>query len=184
MNLSNALTVLRLLCSPALTILAVSGQANAFLYVLLILEVTDWLDGRLARLLDQRSEFGARLDSIADMAMYAMLLSGVVVLEREVLFGEWPWLGSVVATYAAAWISSLTKFGQMPACHTVAARSSSLLAVGAAVGLLVLDLAWPVRVTAAAVSVANLEAVAITLIIDTPQSDVASLVVALRDERA
>lgn len=182
MNLPNVITSFRLAVAPALAVLALTGRADLFLYLFLFLEATDLLDGLLARLLDQRSELGARLDSIADLVMYGLLLGGLAVLEGEVLLAEWPWIALVPATYAASWILSLVKFGQMPSYHTLAARTSYFLVIGATAALLALDLVWPVRVAAGAVAVTNLEAAAITLVLQTPRSDLASLLTALRDE--
>ncbi len=179
MNLPNAITSVRLAIAPALAVLALAGRSDLFLYLFLALEATDWLDGKLAVLLDQRSELGARLDSIADMVMYGLLLGGLAVLEWEVLLGEWPWIALVPATYAASWLLSLTKFGQMPSYHTLTAKASYFLVIGATVGLLALDLVWPVRVAAAAAALTNLEAVSITLVLESPRSDVASVLTVL-----
>ena len=183
MNLPNALTLLRLLISPVLVVLALEGRSALFLYLFLGLEATDWLDGRLAVLLEQRTELGARLDSIADLVMYGLLLAGLGLLEGEVLIRAWPWLASVAVTCAASWIASLAKFGQMPSYHTLGAKASYFLVIGATVGLLVLELVWPVRLAASAVAVTNLEAVAITLVLDVPRSDVASILTVLRERR-
>lgn len=184
MNLPNALTALRLVASPALAVLALSGRGDLFLYVFLILEVTDWLDGRLAVLLDQQSEFGARLDSVADMVMYGLLLGGLLILEWQLLRAEWFWIALVPTTYAASWGASMVKFGRMPSYHTRTAKATYFLVIGATAGLLVLDLAWPVRVATAAAALTNLESVAITMVLDTPRSDVASLIGVLEEERA
>jgi CDP-diacylglycerol--glycerol-3-phosphate 3-phosphatidyltransferase len=125
--------------------------------------------------LDQRSEFGARLDSIADMVMYTLLLGGLVLLEGEVLAREWPWLVPALGGYALSWLLSLVKFGQMPSYHTLTAKASYFLVIGATIGLLAGDLVWPVRVAAAGVTTANLEAVLLTLTLDAPRSDVPSI---------
>lgn len=175
LNLPNTLTALRIVLSPGLVVLALRGQPSLFLWLFLALEFTDWLDGKLAVWLDQRSEFGARLDSIADMLMYAILLAGLILLEGEVLAREWPWLVPALAGYAASWITSLVKFGQMPSYHTLTAKASYFLVIGATLGLLALDLAWPIRVAAAGVAAANLEAVLLTLVLDAPRSDVPSV---------
>ena len=183
MNLPNVITSVRLAVAPALAVLALYGRPDLFLYLFLALEATDLLDGLLARLLDQKSELGARLDSVADLVMYGLLLGGLAVLEGEVLLGEWPWIALVPLTYAASWILSLAKFRQMPSYHTLTARASYFLVIGATAGLLALDLVWPVRLAAGAVAVTNLEAVAITLVLESPRSDMASVFTALRDER-
>lgn len=183
MNLPNVITGIRLAVSPALAVLALAGRGDLFLYLFLALEATDLLDGLLARVLDAQTELGARLDSIADLVMYGLLLGGLALLEAEVLLGEWPWIALVPLTYAASWIVSLAKFGQMPSYHTLTARASYFLVIGATAGLLALELVWPVRVAAGAVAVTNLEAVAITLVLEAPRSDLASVLSALDEDR-
>ncbi|MDP2497546.1 MAG: CDP-alcohol phosphatidyltransferase family protein [Candidatus Palauibacterales bacterium] len=183
MSLPNVITAIRLVVAPALAVLALAGRGDLFLYLFLALEATDLLDGLLARILDQKTELGARLDSIADLVMYGLLLGGLALLEGDVLLGEWPWIALVPLTYAASWIASLAKFGQMPSYHTLSARASYFLVIGATAGLLALDLVWPIRVAAGAVAVTNLEAVAITLVLEAPRSDLASVLTALDEDR-
>lgn len=180
MNVPNALTALRLALSPGLVLLALVGRPTWFLWLFLGLEFTDWLDGKVADWLDQRSEFGARLDSVADMVMYAVLLVGLVLLEGDVLAREWPWLVPALGGYVVSWLASLLKFRRMPSYHTLTAKGSYFLVIGATVALLALDLAWPVRVAAAGVTVANLEAVLLTLTLDAPRSDVPSILTVRR----
>lgn len=175
MNVPNALTALRLALSPGLVLLALGGRPTWFLWLFLGLEFTDWLDGKLAVWLDQRSTFGARLDSVADLVMYAVLLLGLLLLEGDVLAREWPWLVPALGGYVVSWVASLLKFRSMPSYHTLTAKGSYFLVIGATVSLLALDLAWPVRVAAAGVAVANLEAVLLTLVLDAPRSDVPSI---------
>lgn len=181
MNVPNALTTLRIILSPGLALFAIRGNASAFLWLFLALEVTDWLDGKLAVWLDQRSELGARLDSVADMVMYSLLLGGLVLLEGEVLAREWPWLVPALGGYALSWLLSLVKFGEMPSYHTLGAKASYFLVIAATIALLALDLVWPVRLAAVGVAATNLEAVLITLVLDAPQSDVPSVLTVLWD---
>lgn len=181
MNIANALTGFRLLASPALLVPAIRGDEGWFLALFLVLELTDWLDGRLAVRLDQRTDLGARLDSVADMVMYAGLLAGLVLLEGEVLAAAWPWLAAALGGYALSWLASLVKFRRMPSYHTRSAKASYFLVLAAVVGLLAGDLVWPVWVAAAGVTVANLEAILVTLVLHAPRSDVPSVLAALED---
>lgn len=171
----NILGLVRLLGSPGLVLLALGDASTPFLILFLFLEATDWLDGKLAIRLDQRTTFGSRLDSVADMTMYGALLVGLVILERETFLAEWPWMLPALAGYAVSWGLSFWKFGTLPSYHAWSAKISWLLAVLAALALLMLDRVWPVRVAAVAVTVANLEAVLLTLRLDRPRSDVRSI---------
>ena len=67
-NIPNALSLTRLLLIPVLLGLAWHGQTTASLVVIALCFASDALDGFVARLLHQRTQFGARLDSIAYFA--------------------------------------------------------------------------------------------------------------------
>jgi CDP-diacylglycerol--glycerol-3-phosphate 3-phosphatidyltransferase/cardiolipin synthase len=89
-NLPNALTWLRILAIPLLVAVfyvpdewLTSYQRNLIGTVLFgIAALTDWLDGYLARRLNQTSPFGAFLDPVADKLMVAAALIVLVKLER------------------------------------------------------------------------------------------------------
>lgn len=90
LNLPNLLTWLRILLIPV--VLGVfylpAGwlspmEANLIATALFIVAaVTDWLDGYLARKLNQASAFGAFLDPVADKLMVAAALIVLVDLDR------------------------------------------------------------------------------------------------------
>ena len=63
----NVISGLRILGVPLFLYLILGPQADGWaLVVLLVSSATDWLDGKLARWLDQMSRFGALLDPMAD----------------------------------------------------------------------------------------------------------------------
>jgi cardiolipin synthase len=77
LTLPNALTVARLVIVPFVVASLAEGAYMRALWLFAAAAVTDFLDGNLARLLNQRSVLGAWLDPIADKAM---LLSTLVML--------------------------------------------------------------------------------------------------------
>jgi CDP-diacylglycerol--glycerol-3-phosphate 3-phosphatidyltransferase len=96
----NALSVLRLLGVPLFLWLLLGPEADGWaLAVLMISGFTDWLDGKLARWLNQGSRLGALLDPAADRlyivaALIALALRGIVpawlvaiLLGRELVLG-------------------------------------------------------------------------------------------------
>lgn len=173
-TLPNLLGVVRLLGSPGLVVLAALEASTPFLVLFLALEATDWLDGKLAVRLNQRTRFGARLDTVADMTMYGALLVGIVLLEGTTIVEEWAWIVPALLGYAFSWTLSFWKFGVLPSYHAWSAKVAWFLSLVAAVALLGFDRIWPLRVAAAAVTLANLEAVALTLRLDRARSDVRS----------
>lgn len=89
MNIPNALTMLRILLIPAL-VLVVYWPFKWHFYVatliFIVAAITDWLDGYLARRLDQGTPFGAFLDPVADKLMVAVALVLLVELHASPWF--------------------------------------------------------------------------------------------------
>ncbi|UVE16059.1 CDP-diacylglycerol--glycerol-3-phosphate 3-phosphatidyltransferase [Pseudomonas sp. LS44] len=87
MNIPNLITVLRVLLIPIFILLfympfAWSHLAASAVFGLAAL--TDWLDGYLARRLEQSTPFGAFLDPVADKLMVAVAL--VLLVEEHANF--------------------------------------------------------------------------------------------------
>lgn len=86
MTLPNILTLLRILATPAIVALAaLATPTGAILAACLFAAaaITDWLDGYLARRLNQTSAFGAMFDPIADKLQVGATLAVLL------------WLGSL-----------------------------------------------------------------------------------------
>ena len=80
-NLPNVLTSLRILLVPVLVLffyLPVPWSNEAAALIFVVAGLTDWLDGYLARRLNQTSAFGAFLDPVADKIIVAVALILVV----------------------------------------------------------------------------------------------------------
>jgi CDP-diacylglycerol--glycerol-3-phosphate 3-phosphatidyltransferase len=99
-TIPNALSVLRLLGVPLFLWLLLGPQADGWaVAVLMVSGVTDWADGKLARVLGQSSRLGALLDPAADRlyivaTLVAFVLRDVVplwvvavLLGRELVLG-------------------------------------------------------------------------------------------------
>src|SRR5687767_10584863 len=84
-TIPNLLCAVRIAGSPGLVALGIAEEPYLFLAVYAVLAATDWLDGKLAVYLDQKSRIGPQLDSIADLMLYASLLIGGAWLVREPL---------------------------------------------------------------------------------------------------
>ncbi|MGA9872508.1 MAG: CDP-alcohol phosphatidyltransferase family protein [Rhodococcus sp. (in: high G+C Gram-positive bacteria)] len=82
----NLLSLVRLLLIPLFLYLLLGPQSDGWaLVVLLVSGATDWLDGKLARALDQSSQLGALLDPLVDR------LTVVSTLVAFVARGIIPW---------------------------------------------------------------------------------------------
>lgn len=82
----NAFTLLRLLCIPIFVWL-LFGRDNraAAAWLLAALGSTDWVDGYLARRLDQGSEFGKLFDPTVDRLLFLVAVPSIVI------DGSMPW---------------------------------------------------------------------------------------------
>ena len=89
MNIPNALTLFRMALIPVLVLvfwLPFSWSATASAAIFVLAAVTDWLDGYLARKLNQSTSFGAFLDPVADKLMVAIALVLMVGQQDSVWF--------------------------------------------------------------------------------------------------
>ncbi|NNM52452.1 MAG: CDP-diacylglycerol--glycerol-3-phosphate 3-phosphatidyltransferase, partial [Pseudomonadales bacterium] len=87
-NVPNVLTVLRIACIPVLVLVAYSGWPSRYILaasLFTLAAATDWLDGYLARKLNQTSAFGRFLDPVADKLMVAAALIVLVDWHHTVL---------------------------------------------------------------------------------------------------
>lgn len=79
-TIPNALSLLRVLGVPLFLWLVIAVQEDIWAFALLIVAgVTDWLDGFLARKLNQMSPIGAILDPLADRLYIAATIVGLAV---------------------------------------------------------------------------------------------------------
>ena len=83
MNLPNIITVARILLVPVFVIVYLSPGASTYIVTATLFALaaaTDWLDGFLARRLNQTTPFGAFLDPVADKLI---VVSALVILLAE-----------------------------------------------------------------------------------------------------
>lgn len=174
-NLPNLLAAFRLVGSFVAVGLAMWNATTAFAWLVLALLISDWIDGKLAILLNQRTTFGARLDSTADSAMYGAMLFGAIWLESAFVRRQWAWFAAALGSYALTTAAGLSKYHRVPSYHTRAAKTSWLLVGIAAFTVFAQGPVWPFRVAMAVVVVTNLEALAMTLILPDWHADIPSL---------
>ncbi|MEX0952147.1 MAG: CDP-diacylglycerol--glycerol-3-phosphate 3-phosphatidyltransferase [Gammaproteobacteria bacterium] len=84
MNIPNSLTLLRIALIPVFVVifyLPVEWRYLAATLIFALAALTDWLDGYLARRLNQISKLGAFLDPVADKLMVAVVL--ILLVQRD-----------------------------------------------------------------------------------------------------
>lgn len=154
-----------------------------FLVLIVFLQSTDWVDGKLAIMLDQRTRFGAKLDSVADATFYASVLLVTWWLKGDLLRTEGPLIVAALLAYAVNMAASLIKFRRFAAYHTRAAKTCWLLVSIAIIFIFADWSTWALRIASFGVILANLEETAITFVLKRPHVDVPSLYHALKLRR-
>jgi CDP-diacylglycerol--glycerol-3-phosphate 3-phosphatidyltransferase len=79
-TIPNVLSLLRLIGVPVFLYLLLVTESDGWAFALLIASgATDWLDGKIARMLDQSSRLGAMLDPLVDRLYVVTTLIGFVI---------------------------------------------------------------------------------------------------------
>ncbi len=186
-TLPNALSAFRILAAPVLLALAWRGAQGPFVVLLIAALLSDVVDGKVARWLGQCSDFGARLDSWGDLATYTTVPVCGLWLVPEVARAEAPFVVLVVLAYLVPIVVGFLKFRALTSYHTRGAVIGAYLLGGAAVVIFLGGPAWPLRVAAVVIALAELEELAITAVLRAPAINVRGLGAALaiaRDQQA
>lgn len=138
-NIPNALSVIRLVGVPILFILVTLDNVIWFAGFYIVLGLTDFFDGFLARKWNQVSELGSKLDSIADLAYYISTVYFLIVLFPEYFHPNTPYLYLVFSLLAISMLVSKLKLGKIVMLHTHLSRISGVLVIFAFIGSFYLD---------------------------------------------
>lgn len=104
----NLISMVRLAGVPVFLWLVLGPQADAWaLGLLMIAGITDFLDGYLARKLDQRSKFGEILDPVADRLYILAVVIGLAL--RDII----PWWVAIVLPLRDVFLWGLVPFLRM-----------------------------------------------------------------------
>ena len=117
LTIPNLLTVFRMLGTSALAFLP--PLTVPFFALYLICSATDIADGVIARKTGAVSDFGARLDSVADILFYAVILLRLFPTLRGTLPVQVWWLaGAALAFRLCAYLAAACRYRRFAALHT------------------------------------------------------------------
>lgn len=122
----NIITCVRILGTVALVF--IEPFCVAFYVIWTICGVSDVLDGTVARMLKKESKFGARLDSIADIMFYLLMLYRVLPTLIAVL-PRWIWIivCAIALTRIGAYVTALIKFKRFASLHSYLNKLSGFM---------------------------------------------------------
>jgi CDP-diacylglycerol--serine O-phosphatidyltransferase len=111
---------------------ALAGQWEYAVWAIIIAAMLDGIDGRVARLLNSTSKFGAELDSLADFCNFGVCPAVVIYLYQLNQFGRVGWF--IVLFYAICMVLRLARFNTMLPDSPSAKPSEFFTGVPAPVG--------------------------------------------------
>ena len=157
MNLPNVLTIARIGLVPVFALAYLSTENYHWIAALLFATAafTDWLDGFLARRLDQTTLFGAFLDPVADKLIVVtalvlligghaslwMTIPGLVIIGREIVISalrEWMAEMNRRGVVTVSWIARVKTTLQMVAVVILFANAPEMGRPWVIVGLVLL----------------------------------------------
>lgn len=157
LNLPNVLTIARIALIPVFGLIYVVADEHYWVASLFFgaAAFTDWLDGYLARRLNQTTRFGAFLDPVADKlivvtalvllignhASLLLTIPGVVIIGREIVISalrEWMAEMDRRGVVAVSWVARVKTTMQMVAIVTLLANPPVLGRPWVIVGLVLL----------------------------------------------
>ena len=130
--MANAITCVRIVCAAALL---VCPTFSGWFYLIYVLGgVSDVLDGFAARRLGKETEFGARLDTVADMIFTVVVLIKVV---RAVVFPKWiiVWIICIAIIKCINVLSGYVLHRRFVSEHTVMNKLCGVLLFAVPIGI-------------------------------------------------
>lgn len=136
LNIPNILSLFRIISAPFLILTGWFGMENLFFILFGLMLLSDVLDGIIARMLDQTSELGARLDSYGDILTYLTTPLAAWWLWPDVVKEEVYYIIAAIIIYILPAIFTLIKFGKLASYHTLLTKFSAVLMSAGVVVLL------------------------------------------------
>ncbi len=126
-KLPNQITLLRLLLIPFLYYFAYYNKRGFFTIFLLIVALTDTLDGYLARRLKQESKFGVKFDSFADYVVYFSLIPWGYLLEKDFFVNKLNVILILVALFFLLQLTNLFVHSRFVFLHTFLGKTAAVV---------------------------------------------------------
>lgn len=121
-TLPNFLSAYRILALPFIFWAVYHHNKFLFTILLSINLITDIFDGIIARVFHLETDFGARLDSIADSGTFISAIAGMVFLEREFVTEHGMAFILVLVLYLLVYVVSFLKFRKGPSLHLYSSK--------------------------------------------------------------
>lgn len=152
----------RIVGSVGLIGIAIAHAPIWFVGIYGVLAISDLIDGPIARVFEQQTKFGAKLDSLADIMLTVSLIIGSAILCSDTLNNELFYIVGAIVSYVGAAGFGWWKYQKFPSYHTWTAKLTHFLVVLAGISLILEWSVFPLRIAAGSAMIANLESIFIT----------------------
>ena len=152
--MANIITVIRIVCSVALLFFPAFSPAFYALYI--VAGLSDMIDGAVARKTGTESEFGAKLDTVADSIMAAICLIKLIpILDIE----KWifVWIGIIAAIKIINIISAFVVQKKFVSVHSIMNKITGFLLFALPLTIKFIDLRYSAAVVCAVATFAAIQ---------------------------
>ena len=123
----NAITAVRII--GTFCMLFTTPFSDAFYIIYTLSGISDGLDGFVARKTNQTTEFGAKLDSAADLMFYGIMVYRLLPILSELLpVGIWYTLTGIVILRVFTYVFTAIKYKEFMSNHTYFNKMTGLCA--------------------------------------------------------
>jgi len=175
LTIPNLLSLFRIASSVFLLLVGYLGMEMFFYILFFLMLFSDALDGFIARMLNQTSELGARLDSYGDILTYLTTPVAIWFLWPEIINEQKSYIIVAIVVYILPAFFSLIKFKKLASYHTWITKISALFISLGIVLLITLQSDILFHIAVGFLVIEALENIAITLVLNRPKSDIRSL---------
>ena len=129
MTLPNCITSLRIV--GAISLAFMKPFTTLFYVIYSICGLSDMLDGTIARATGTTSEFGSKLDSVADLLFYSIMMIKIMPVLWRVL-PRWIWIivGVILAIRLASYIVAAVREKKFASVHSIFNKMSGAAVFG------------------------------------------------------
>lgn len=182
LTIPNLLSIFRIVAAPFLLLAGWLEMPNLFFILLGLMIFSDAVDGFIARMLDQTSPLGARLDSYGDIATYLTAPLAAWWLWPEIVKEELYYIIAAIIIYILPAFFALAKFGKLASYHTWITKISAVLMSAGVIVFLGFENPLLFHIAVYFLVIEMLENIAITIILPEEKSDIHSIWHAWREK--
>lgn len=126
-NIPNIIMISRVVFLPLLYVFLTLNMATSFLITYILIGSTDFVDGKLARFLDQVTGIGKALDSICDLLFYISSAWFMYKLFYEYLEPNMTFLIVFFVFFGLSFVVSLVRLKKPMMMHTTLLRFAAVM---------------------------------------------------------